>query len=84
MLRRLPFANFLGFRTYREKGILVAPKQMLLIPGFETVLKGLTYNSALSVNIWNNESNKMELSSRGGESQGVTEFYVCNCMCSEW
>lgn len=71
MLRLLAFANFLRSCTYREEGLLVASKQMLLIPdGFETVLKGVTYNSALSVNIWKNESNKMELSSRGGKKSG--------------
>lgn len=68
MLRLLPFSNFLRSCTYREEGILVASKQMVLIPdGIETVLKGFTYSSALLVNIWNN---KMELSSRGGKKSG--------------
>lgn len=71
MLRLLPFTNFLSSCTYREEEILVASKQVLLIPDvFETVLKEFTYNSAVSVNIWNNESSQMELSSRGGKKSG--------------
>lgn len=83
MLRLLPFSNFLRSCTYREEGILVASKQMVLIPdGIETVLKGFTYSSAWSfllfgITKWSSQVEVVK-------SQGVTEFYVCNCMCSEW
>lgn len=70
-LRQLPFANFLSSFAFREEGISVASKEMLPIPdGFETFLRRFTKNSALSVNIWNNQSNKMEVSSRGGKKPG--------------
>lgn len=46
-------------------------KQILLIPDrFETVSNMFTCNSAVSVNIWNHKSSKMELSTRGGENSG--------------
>lgn len=70
MLRLLPFTNFLSSCTYREEEILVASKQMLIPDVFETVLKGFTYNSAVLVKIWNNESSQMELSSKGGKKSG--------------
>lgn len=49
----------------------MASKQVLLIPdGFEAVSNGFTRNSAVSVNVWNHEFGKMELSTRGGENSG--------------
>lgn len=71
MLRLLTFANFLGSFAFREEGMLVASKEMLKIPdGFETVLRRFTENSVLLVNIWKNQTNKMELSSRGCKKSG--------------
>lgn len=71
MLGASPFTNSLCFCIYREEAIVVASKQVCLIPdGFESVTNGVTWNLAVQVNIWNHEFSKTELSSKGGENSG--------------